>query len=319
MEIGSFIELEFSKGKEYYSGTKDIARLNTGRAGIYYASQLLHCTIVYLPLYQCETVGKFLEKKGLTVKLYYIDYDFTPKIDKIEQDACIVLVNYFGIMSSDRMENLRKRFAKVVIDNSQAFFARPVNDAINVYSARKFIGVPDGAYVIGCGAEYDIKKYPSGKSSDTCAFLLQRIECGCEGDVYNNRMKNECRLDEEDVMQMSKLTRTILDGYDYERNISKRKENFEIACTLFGENNRIDVKKHYDDTCVPMIYPLLIEDDNLMNRLLEAKHFQGHWWNYILSIAQEGSCEYWLSKYMVPITIDQRYGEDELKYIGGYV
>ena len=37
MEIGSFIELQFSKGKEFYHQLTDIARLNTGRAAIWHA------------------------------------------------------------------------------------------------------------------------------------------------------------------------------------------------------------------------------------------------------------------------------------------
>lgn len=34
MEIGSFIEMQFPKGKEYYNQSVDIARLNTGRSAI---------------------------------------------------------------------------------------------------------------------------------------------------------------------------------------------------------------------------------------------------------------------------------------------
>lgn len=53
-------------------------------------------------------------------------------------------------------------------------------------------------------------------SSDTANFLLQRIEYGCEGKTYESRMVNEHRIDREDIKLMSKLTRTILDGTDYE-------------------------------------------------------------------------------------------------------
>lgn len=33
MEIGSFLELQLPKGREWYKSDKDIARLNTGRMG----------------------------------------------------------------------------------------------------------------------------------------------------------------------------------------------------------------------------------------------------------------------------------------------
>lgn len=318
-EIGSFIELAFASGKEYYGQDKNIARLNSGRAGIYHAARLWNCKTVYLPIYQCETVREFLMRKGVVVKYYSMDKAFTPLIESIEDEACIVLVNYFGIMSTNRMKQLVAKFNKVIVDNSQAFFAEPLDDAYSVYSARKFAGVPDGAYVIGQGAEQFVGEYEQGYSSDTSLFMLQRIEYGCEGKTYQNRTINEERIDEEDIKQMSKLTRTILDSCDYEENRRKRIENFKIADVLFGDINCFDVHKYYDNTCVPMVYPLVVEDDSLFEKLLKGKHFQGHWWNYILSEAEDSSFEYWLSRYMIPITIDQRYGEEDLTYIRGLV
>ena len=55
--------------------------------------------------------------------------------------------------------------------------------------------------------------------------------------------------------------------------------------------------------------------EQLIQRLFDAKHFQGHWWSYICDEQPENSFEYWISKYMIPITIDQRYGKEEIKYL----
>ena len=319
MEIGSFIELAFPHGKEWYSGSEGIARLNTGRASIFHASKVLNCETVYLPLYQCETVEEFLHRKGVTVKKYLQDESFTPLIEDIEDNACIVIVNYFGIMSYSRIKELCSKYERVIIDNSQAFFAKPITSVMNVYSARKFIGVPDGAYVIGFGAEHGVDGYEQGYSSDTSLFLLQRIEYGCEGKTYQNRTLNEERIDTEDIRKMSKLSYSILDGTDYDAICEKRRDNFDIATKLFKDCNLLDPLLYYDSSCVPMVYPLMVEDDKLMERLLSAKHFQGHWWNYILKQAEQNSFEYRMSRYMVPITIDQRYGEEELRYLRGLI
>jgi hypothetical protein len=64
-----------------------------------------------------------------------------------------------------------------------------------------------------------------------------------------------------------------------------------------------------------MVYPLVVEDDSLLQRLQEAKHFQGHWWSYICEEQPKDSFEYWLSRYVIPITIDQRYGFEEIDYL----
>lgn len=314
MEIGSFLELAFDSGKEYYKGD-GIARLNSGRGAIYHAARCLTCDTIYLPYYQCDTVRDFLLKKNINVEYYSIDENFNPLISKISDNSAIVLVNYYGIMSKERLLSLSKKFDKVIIDNSQGFFCEPLGGCMNVYSARKFVGVPDGAYVIGENADRFLDEYKQDYSSDTSLFLLQRIEYGCEGKTYQSRMINEHRIDDADVMRMSRLTRTILDSANYDFIKNKRRENFKYAHSLFKDINKINPLMYYDESCVPMVYPLVVEDDSLLKRLLENKHFQGHWWSYLLDEIENDKFEYWLSRYVIPITIDQRYGKGELNFI----
>ncbi len=312
MEMGSFIELQFPKGYEFYKEEKNIARLNTGRAAIWHAFRVLDCDCIWLPYYQCDTVRDFLKRKNVSIKYYHIDRHYNP-IDLIPQKReAVLLVNYYGIMSSRRMADLANGFENVIIDNSQAFFSKPINKCMNVYSCRKFVGVPDGAYVIGENAEKYTDEYAQCCSSDTSLFMLQRIEYGCEGKAYKSRQLNEHRIDTEDCLQMSKLTRTILDGTNYEYIIRKRKENFDTARELFDDVNLLNVSEYYDNETVPMVYPLLVEDDGLLERLQEAKHFQGHWWSYLCDELPQDTAEYWISRYMIPITIDQRYCDGDI-------
>lgn len=319
MEIGSFIELQIPKGMEYYSGetwnSMDVVRLNSGRAAIFHAFRATGCQTIWLPFYQCETVRKFLCRKGVTCKFYHIDAAFAPIDLCPSKGDCVLLVNYYGVMSKSRMYQLAQNYPHVIIDNSQAFFAQPLEHCMNVYSARKFVGVPDGAYVIGKGANTGVESYPQGFSSDTSLFLLQRIEYGCEGKAYQSRGENEARIDREDCLRMSGLTHFLLDGTDYKPIQAKRKQNFAFAETLFHTYNQLDVCRYYDDTCVPMVYPLLIEKDELFSDLIQAKHFQGHWWKWVADSPESNAFEKRLSQYMVPLTIDQRYGEDALLYL----
>lgn len=315
MEIGSFIELQFKKGLEYYKDSKNIIRLNTGRAAIYHAVRVLGVDTVWIPVYQCDTVREFLLRKGINIKYYHIDSKFNIlDIDKLDNEA-ILIVNYYGIMSNSRMEDLAKKYTNVIIDNSQAFFSKPIKNTMNVYSCRKFVGVPDGSYVIGNNAEKYEDEYELCYSSDTSVFLLERIEYGCEGKAYQSRMINEKRIDSEDIKKMSKLTRAILDGTDYDFIIAKRKENFEYASKLFNKFNKINPLLYYDNKTVPMVYPLVVEDDSLIKELQKNKHFQGHWWSYILEEDNANEFESYLSRYIIPITIDQRYGIDELNFL----
>lgn len=311
MEMGSFIELEYPNSGEYYT-QGPIARLNTGRAAVYHALRAWGVRKVLLPYYECATVRDFLVDRQIDVSYYALNEEFTPVVSDVPEDTAIVLVNYFGIMGVNRMKRLSAPFAKVIVDNAQAFFAPPLDGCLNIYSARKFVGVPDGAYVLGEHADRFVEEYPEDFSSDTADFLLKRLEYGCEGKAYDARMKNEARLDEAGARSMSRLTRRLLAGIDYETSKRKRLDNFRTACALFDQVNRIDPKRYLDNTCVPMVYPLVVEEDGLLERLIKAGHFQGRWWAYLLEERPPESFEYYLSRYGIPVTIDQRYGPEEL-------
>ena len=95
----------------------------------------------------------------------------------------------------------------------------------------------------------------------------------------------------------------------------KRRENFSIAKHLFDGVNKISPDIYYDKTCIPMVYPLVSEDETLLERMLANKHFQGHWWGYIPKENDSDLFECYLSKHIIPITIDQRYGKEELEFL----
>ena len=315
MEIGSFIELEFETNREYHSekkyGKENIIRLNSGRAGIYHAIRCYGVNKVYVPIYECDTVSSFLLQHNIQVIYYQIDETFSPILGDNDSNSAIVLSNYYGIFPQSHFDSLRNRYNNVIIDNAQAFFAKPIDDCINVYSARKFVGVPDGAYVIGQHVNRFATTYPQDVSSDTSLFLLLRHEYGCEGVAYEARKENELRIGSSDVMRMSKLTQRILDAHDYGKSQTIRKENYLYARKLFDNLNLINIGILTDFSVTPMVYPLLLDVD-IIEYLHEQHIFQGHWWEYIVEFTPKESFEHRLSKYIVPITIDQRYSKKEI-------
>lgn len=319
MEIGSFLELQLPKHREFYNQEVNIARLNTGRMGIWHAFRMTECKRIWIPIYQCDSIRETFEKKGIEICFYHQDKNWNPlDIEATNEDA-VLLVNYYGIMSSTRMAELAKSYKHVIIDCAQAFFCYPIEDCYTVYSCRKFVGVPDGSYVIGKNAHKYVSQYPQCYSSDTATFLLMRIEYGCEGKGYDARRINEDRIDSEDCMRMSKLTRVLMDAENYERNRQKRKENFNYAHRLLRGINKIDPTLYMDENTIPMVYPLVVEDDYLIQKLFAVKHFQGHWWSYICDEQPEDCFEHWISRYMIPITIDQRYGMSEIEYLANII
>jgi len=314
MEIGSFIGLDLRDNLEYYKGEKNIARLNSARAGIYHACRTLNCGLIHIPFYLCPTVKRFLSEHGITIKQYFINDNFEP-ID-ISQQKCeaVLLVNYFGIISSGKIKSLASRFKNVIIDNSAAFYSEPMEGCLNVYSPRKFFGVPDGCYVIGAHADKYVVDYGQDFSSNTASFLLKRMEYSTS-ETYGERMRNEERIDGSGVLKMSQLTRSLLKSINYSSVKVKRHSNMQYASDLFQSINRLNPAFYSDELCVPMVYPLVIEDETLTERLRANKIYVGRLWKAVLEEVPKNSFEAFLSKYLVPIPIDQRYSKGDISLI----
>ncbi len=313
MEIGSFIDLDLRRTGEFYNSGIDIARLNSGRAGILHSLKLLNCSTVYLPYYLCPDVKKFLSARAIKIRPYNISNEFLPVIEKNGSDTAILIVNYFGLLSEERIELLTNKYSNVIIDNCSAFFARSIKNCYNIYSCRKFFGVPDGSYVVGPGAALNVLNYPQDVSSETSSFLLKRIEKGSSA-VYVERMRNEKRIDNSDILRMSLLTQSLLGSLDYKDIKKIRIDNYRYACELYRPFNLLNINDINDDDIVPLFYPLLIMDCDLVSKFQKYKIYTGRRWANVLQEVDHESFEAFLSNYMVPIPIDQRYGKKELDY-----
>lgn len=268
-----------------------------------------------LPRYQCETVRNFLLKKGMETAYYHIGEDMLPLAENREPDAAIVLVNYFGLIPASALEAFVRSNRNVVIDNTQGFYQPNIPGAYSVYSPRKFFGVPDGCYVIGADAERYLEEYGQDSSAPSASFLLTRIESGGNAN-YDQYQESEHRLDGSDILRMSPLTRALLDNVDYDAIRQKRQRNYDYAANVFsGVNQLLAPLLEREEAQVPMVYPLLIEREELRYILKENHVFVGQWWKYLLGELDVVQLERRLSLYMLPIQIDQRYGPEEIDYV----
>ena len=312
-QIGSYIELELSQGNEYYTKMEfgnNLISLNSGRAAIYHAVKIYNKNTVYLPYYECDTVKAFLEKKSIKIKYYRINSKFEPILKTNSSNSAIVFVNYFGIMSKKHFKFI-KNFKNIIIDNSQAFFFSPIKKCINIYSCRKFFGVPDGAYVIGKNVAFG--NYEKDYSSKTSSFLLMRHENGFDWNSYYKKEENEKRINKSGIKTMSELTKSLLESVDYNTCIKKRKKNYNYARKLFNPLNNIDISELTCDESVPMIYPLLIDVD-IFDELRKNGIYVCHFWEYLIKKSPKSTFEYKLSRFLIPVFIDQRYNLDDIKY-----
>lgn len=323
MEYGGCLYFEFTTGKQDYYGNylKHRVDVDSGRSALQYVLEAYKIRRIWLPVYNCPLVGKRVENIGkIEIKWYNIDSRFRPCVDfamMLENDA-FLWVNYCGVMPQNLIDEIaswqEKTSAKIIIDNIPAYFSEPKMNVLNLYSCRKFIGVPDGGHVIGSAVS--ARKLPTYSTAENYLYLLKAIETGSNS-VYEDYQKSEKRFtDADQAFGMPNLTKKILSCIDYEKIIKQRKKNFDTLHTILGKRNRM----YMDVTSItPSVYPYLTRSIKLRERLLEEHIYVSRFWKHVLTNRLANDFEKELAEYLIPLPIDQRYEEEDMKYIASRV
>jgi hypothetical protein len=305
-EIGGFIEFEIFHGKMLH---EEAITLNCGRNALAYLIETKHIKKIAMPKFMCDSCDKVLDKYGVTVRHYSIGLDFKPKDIELQQDEWLYLVNYYGQISNDYIIDMKSKNEKLIVDNAQAYFQMPVDGVDTLYTCRKYFGVADGAILY---TDKQIsRELPYDESFDRMHFLLGRFERSAS-EFYAEYTENNRFFNNESIKQMSKLTKNLLHGIDYDFVASKRTENFNYLQNVLGKSNRLKLDIPYG----AFMYPLYVENGSLIRKQLQnEKIYIPTLWPNVLDICYRDTLEYRLSKDILPIPVDQRYGINDMKYI----
>lgn len=314
-EYGGYLPLELPEGEDWFSGygENNILRTNSAKAALYFAVRSSHISKLYLPHYLCRSVKEMLKSTGIRMESYYLNSGLLPKLPDVEPDAGVLLVNYFGIME-EQVKKEGEKYRTVFLDHSHGFFAEPVlrDGVFNIYSCRKFVGVPDGGYLVSrnCAGELE-----ADEVSGHFSYLVTSLEQGCNA-AYQEKM--ECdRYFLGNYKGMSKITRGILSSVDYEKMRKQREENFQRIHKRLKEYNELDIE---DKAFPAYLYPFLPKDavkngKRLKAALVAEKIYVPTLWRELISPAYAGRREYHLSENTVFLPVDQRYGEEDMDYL----
>ncbi|MFK2823437.1 hypothetical protein ACH5BK_10715 [Arcobacter sp. YIC-80] len=307
-EIGGYFELELAKALEYY---ENLLKLNSGRNAFKYILKAQKTSKVYIPNYICDSVVEPLEELNIKYEFYNIDENFEIIQNIIlKQDEKLFYVNYFALKSSYIKNLVKKYSSNLIIDNTQAFFEKPIDNIDTIYSPRKFFGVSDGGYL--STNKFLDKTLEKEKSYTHSIQLLGRIDKNASS-FYNDYQKAEQRLINQPIKHMSRLTQKILASVDYEKVQKKRKENFEYLHKELGNINQLKIENNID--FVPFVYLLMIEDKSLREKLIKNKIYIAKYWNEVLERKNISSVEKNFVNQIIPLPIDQRYNLEDMNRI----
>lgn len=306
--IGGYFSLELPLHEEYH---KEAIRLNTGRNCLEYILRAHDYKKVYVPYYTCEAVMEPINKLGISYEYYHIDINFEIRDSfTLKSEEALLYTNYFGFKQRYVEQLAGQLGTQLIVDNTQAFYAKSLDGIDTFYSCRKFFGVPDGAYL------YTDKvldeEFVQDKSYDRMVHLLKRIDLSAEQGFADFR-KVDDGLDYQPIRKMSKLTQRIMQAIDYEAAAKKRRENYQILHEALGEENKLQLTLNED--AVPMVYPFFTLINGLRERLIDNKIFVARYWPNVLEWCQANDLEYYLADNLVCLPIDHRYDSLDMQII----
>lgn len=303
--IGGYFSLELPIHEEYH---KDAIRLNTGRNCLEYILRARKYSKVYIPYYTCDVILEPFHKLDVNYEFYHINQDFEVADDiQLKAGEALLYTNYYGLKQR-YVEHLVSHFGKqLIVDNTQAFYDKPVSGIDTFYTCRKFFGVPDGAYLYTDQLLDD--KFEQDESYERMSFLLKRIDLGAEAGYADFRGQSRLLVGQP-IKRMSKLTERLLQSIDYEGVANCRRKNFLFLHGVLQKSNGLQFS--LEDDAVPMIYPYLTDQKVLREHLISNKVYVARYWPNVIDWAGEGSTESLITDQLVPIPIDQRYGKEEM-------
>ena len=304
-EIGGYIELDTYELPMLYD---DLLKFNCARNCLAYLIKTKKIAKIFLPYFLCDSVFEIVKKYSVDINYYHIDKNFLPEKIDVHDDEYIYIVNYYGQLDNNDKRKLQKKYKNVILDNTQAYFDEPFIDFDNIYSCRKFFGVPDGGLLYSKQIkEYDVLQYD--KSYNRMIHILGRYENRAD-EFYSDFKKNEDEFINSDILKMSILTENLLHGINYDNIKEKRNKNFEYLFNHLAKINLLNLKK----ITGAYAYPLLIENaEEIRNELIKNKIYIPVLWPNVLNELTDNTIEYNFAKNILPLPCDQRYSIDDME------
>ncbi len=310
--IGGFYELLLPQNSfDYHDGA---LALSTGRACIRVIINSLGIKKCHIPNYTCDAVYDPFDKEGVKYELYSIDENMDPvTLPVLAEGEYFYYINYYGVKSST-IEMLYEIYGnKLLIDNTHDFFKKRHHDCLSFTSARKYFGVPDGAFLYH-HPNFGVDATRFNEYSLT--HSVERLK-GNQEKGFEEFQKYEKSLNSE-IYQISKLSEKMLSLVDVDRVKRKRQENFQTLRTMLQEQNSLSLK-HIGDDDVPFAYPFLPYDYFNKTSLYQFNIFIPTLWADPLARNESNEFETRLATSLLSLPIDERYNKEDMKFMATHI
>jgi hypothetical protein len=348
MEIGSFFE--FPRYEEVEESNSVLYAIKTGYGSDYNAifvgdgRQAIKAVLlnlvdklnkrkIYLPSYLCNSILQPFKELSLKFDFYGHFPHLTPNIDYSIKNSLIYIIDYFGIeaLSNKEIEELSDSNL-IILDITHSIFNKKRfkiknENVIMIASLRKVFPIPDGG-VIYCKNSINIKKLQyDGYVKMLEAMFLKKYYININNDeslkeyflkLYRSyeKLKDNNNIK---VYEIPQISVEILRNLNIKNILLKRKENLDYIYKNLVDNDIFATLFKREEIKSPFFMPLLFKNEKLREiyrkKLINSNIYPPIHWELPTDIPLTFKYEHDLSKRILSIPIDQRYGLKEMDYI----
>ena len=303
--------------------------------------------IFLLPSYLCPAVLQPFNELHVHYEFYEVDNQLHINVESIKRKMRqsvrgILIIHYFGFPIGagfwDYWSKLRNR-PVLVEDCSQALLTKHDESWLghrgdySFTSLRKWVSVPDGAwllsrrklrdsYLVGKKTEFVIKRMLGMILKDT--YLKQEHASEEEYQSFLELLRGaEASLDaQSDIVGISDWTVKLLSKFDWQAIMSTRQHNYRYLASCLEDIKVIrPLFPKLPREVGPLGFPIVANSpkgrDTLKEFLVDHGVYPPIHWTLPIEVDKKefhGSWE--LSRRILTLPIDQRYGGAEMEYIG---
>lgn len=306
-EIGGYFQLEQYDLPALHNNA---LKFNCGRNCLAYIIETKNIKKILLPYYICDSVIDICKKYNVHIIYYHINSKFLPIDLEYDDETYLYVANYYGQIKYETKKKLLKKYKKIIIDNTQAYFDKYLKKCDNIYSCRKYFGVPDGAFLYtDCNYNYDSLEYE--EVFNKMSHILGRYEKSAS-EFYKKFVDNDEQFCDSNVKKMSKITDNLLHSIDYKKVRKIRNKNYKFLYKGLKKINKLKLRMVDGAYC----YPLYVENaDKIRKNLIDNKIFVPLLWPNVIDDMDSETLEYKFAKNILPLPYDQRYTNKDMQTI----
>jgi dTDP-4-amino-4,6-dideoxygalactose transaminase len=344
--------LGFSQGYEKFK------LMSNGRASIRFilreCLKLNKGDEVLLPSYIFQNLQNPFKELGLNIRFYKLKNDLSMDLEDVRvkltgQTKVFYILDYFGFPQPvEKLGDLKKRYpgCAIIDDITQSYLTSLMNPNFGrigdytYFVLMKYVPTPDGAMLL-------FKKNPGGVTNwrnrqykhfvywftryaaMNCKTIFLRTHL-LPRSLHLNLFNSAARLIEDYPLYstMSLISRTLIDTFDFQGIIAKRRQNYMRLLNNWNDKWPVPMHRNLPDDVCPMGFITLSEKRQIYRKeLSKAGIYCPVHWQPVTTIKNDGNllateidkmefAQSWeISNNIMFIPIDQRYGIKEMDYI----